>query len=148
MNNVISIYEGNDCAKISDTAIILNEKQITTSELENLAKASHIMNEHKEGFYAAINMINEKFNEIAYIDFVKRVAMNESDSKSVDVFRIKNNLFVTTTDNTLGTSTFYRNVNPIQCRSYINEHMSINVSPMFEDILPNQHAILEGVGEI
>lgn len=147
MNNVISIYEGNDCAKISDTAIILNEKQITTSELENLAKASHIMNEHKEGFYAAINMINEKFNEIAYIDFVKRVAMNESDSKSVDVFRIKNNLFVTTTDNTLGTSTFYRNVNPIQCRSYINEHMSINVSPMFEDILPNQHAILEGVEE-
>lgn len=146
-NNVISVYEGADCAKISETSIILNENQITTSELETLAETSHLMNEHKEGFYAAVKMINEKFNEIAYIDFVKRVAMNESDSKSVDVFRVKNNLFVTTTDNTLGTSTFYRNVNPIQCRSYINEHMSINVSSLFEDILPNQHAILEGVEE-
>lgn len=147
LNNTISIYEGKDSAKISDSAIIINGNEVTTSELESIANMSSMMNEHKEGFYAAIKMINEKFDEIAYIDFVKRVAMNESNGKTVDVFRIKNNLFVATNDTTLGSSTFYRNVNPIQCRSYINEHMSINVSSLFEDILPNQHAILEGVEE-
>ena len=91
-------------------------------------------------------MINENFDKIAYIDFVKRLSMNESaNGKSVDVFRIKNNIFVNTSNAALGTSTFYRNVNPIQCRSYINEHMELNVSTLFEDILPNQHAILEGI---
>ena len=147
LSNSISIYEGKDSAKITESAIIVNGEEVTPAELENIANMSHLMNEHKEGFYAAIKMINEKFDEIANIDFVKRVAMNESNGKTVDVFRIKNNLFVATSDSALGSSTFYRNVNPIQCRSYINEHMSINVSSMFEDILPNQHAILEGIEE-
>ena len=64
---------------------------------------SHLMNEHKEGFYAAIKMINENFNKIAYIDFVKRVAMNEANGKTADVFRIKNNIFVTTSNAALYT---------------------------------------------
>ncbi len=145
--NVISIYEGEDMAKISETSIEINGSPVSTSELERMAKHSHLMNEHKEGFYAATKMINENFDKIAYIDFVKRLAMNESNGKSVDVFRIKNNIFVNTTDPALGNSIFYRNVNPIQCRSYINEHMEINVSTLFEDILPNQHAILEGIEE-
>jgi len=143
--NVISIYEGKDSAKISETSIILNGEEKTTDEITKIANMSHLMNEHKEGFYAAIKMINENFDKIAYIDFVKRVAMNESNGKTADVFRIKNNIFVTTTDAVLGTSTFYRNANPIQCRNYINEHMGINVAPLFEDILPNQKAILEGI---
>ncbi len=145
LENSISIYEYKDSAKITESSIVINGNEVTVDELDNIANMSHLMNEHKEGFYAAVKMINEKFDEIAYIDFVKRVAMNESNGKTVDVFRIKNNLFVTTTDSNLGNSTFYRNVNPIQCRTYINEHMSINVSSMFEDILPNQHAILEGI---
>lgn len=143
--NTISIYEGKDSAKISETSIILNGEEKTTGEIEKIAEMSHLMNEHKEGFYLAIKMINENFNKIAYIDFVKRVSMNESNGKSADVFRVKNNLYVTTSDAALGTSTFYRNANPIQCRNYINEHMGINVSPLFQDILPNQKAILEGI---
>lgn len=143
--NTISIYEGKDTAKISETSITLNGEEKTTEEIEKIAHMSHLMNEHKEGFYAAIKMINENFDKIAYIDFVKRVAMNEANGKTADVFRIKNNIFVTTSNAALGTTTFYRNANPIQCRSYINEHMGINVDPLFEDILPNQKAILEGI---
>ena len=143
--NTISIYEGKDSAKISETAITLNGEEKTTAEIDKIANMSYLMNEHKEGFYAAIKMINENFDKIAYIDFVKRVAMNESNGKTADVFRIKNNIFVTTSNAALGTSTFYRNANPIQCRNYINEHMGINVAPLFEDILPNQKAILEGI---
>lgn len=147
LSNTITIYEGKDSAKISESSIILNGNEVTVDEIDNIAHMSNLMNENKQGFYAAVKMINEKFDEIAYIDFVKRVAMNESNGKTVDVFRIKNNLFVATNDVKLGSSTFYRNVNPIQCRSYINEHMSLNVSSLFEDILPNQKAILEGVEE-
>lgn len=145
IENSISIYEGKDYAKVTESSIELNGNPVSSTELTNIANMSHLMNEHKEGFYAAINMINEKFNDIAYIDFVKRLAMNESNGKTVDVFRVKDNLFVNTADANLGRTTFYRNVNPIQCRNYINEHMEINVSSLFEDILPNQHAILEGI---
>lgn len=145
LTNTISIYEGKDSAKISETSITLNGEEKTTEEINKIAEMSHLMNENKEGFYLAIKMINENFDKIAYIDFVKRVSMNESVGKSADVFRVKNNLFITVSDAALGTSTFYRNANPIQCRKYINEHMGINVSPMFEDILPDQKAILEGI---
>ena len=91
LSNTISIYEGKDSAKISETSIILNGEEKTTEEINKIANMSHLMNEHKEGFYAAIKMINENFDKIAYIDFVKRVAMNEANGKTADVFRIKNN---------------------------------------------------------
>ena len=143
----IKIYMDNDVASVSESAITLNNDAITTSELENIASMSHLMNEHKEGFYNAIRLINENYDKIAYIDFVKRVALNESDAKTVDVFRIKNNIFVNTADNVLGKSTFYRNINPMQCRNYINEHMEINVTPLFEDILPNQESIQKDIDE-
>lgn len=147
LSNSITVFEGNDSAKITESSITINGTKMTSDELKHTADMSHLMNEHKEGFYVAIEMISENFDSIAYIDFVKRVAMNESNGKTVDVFRVKDNLFVTTVDPALGQSTFYRNVNPIQCRSYVNEHMSLNVAPMFEDILPNQKAILEDIDE-
>ena len=147
LSNTISIFEGKDSAKVSESEISINGEKVTVDELNSLVENACKMNDYKVGFYRAVQMINESFDNIAYIDFVKRVAMNESNGKTVDVFRIKDNLFVATTDTTLGQSTFYRNVNPMQCRSYINEHMELNVAPMFEDILPNQHAILEDIDE-
>ena len=147
LTNTITVFEGNDSATITESEIMINGTKMTTDELKHTAEMSHLMNEHKEGFYKAIEIINENFGNIAYIDFVKRVAMNESNGRTVDVFRIKDNLFVTTTDAALNKSVFYRNVNPIQCRAYINEHMSLNVAPLFEDILPNQKAILEDIDE-
>ena len=147
LSNTISIYEGNDSARISESEITVNGNKVTVDELRMIADRSHLMNEHKEGFYKAIEMINEKFDNIAYLDFVKRVAMNESNGRTADVFRIKDKLFITTIDESLNSVTFYRNVNPIQCRHYLNEHMLINVAPLFEDILPGQKALMEGIEE-
>lgn len=145
--NTISVFEGKDCAKVSETEININGEKVTTDELNSLVENAQKLYDNRLGFYRAVQMINENFDNIAYIDFVKRAALNESNGKTVDVFRIKDNLFVTTTDVNLGQSTFYRNVNPIQCRNYINEHLSINAAPMFNDILPNQSAILEDIDE-
>lgn len=143
----IKIYDNNDIAVVNESEIIINGDSVTTQELENLASMSKLMNEHKERFYSTINLINENYNKIAYIDFVKRVALNESNAKTADVFRIKNNIFVHTTDNVLGKSVFYRNINPMQCRSYLNEHMEINVSSLFEDVLPNQDSIQKDIDD-
>ena len=143
----IKIYDDKDIASVNESDIVINGDSVTTQELENLASMSKLMNEHKEGFYAAVNMINENYNKIAYIDFVKRVALNESNARTVDVFRIKDNIFVNTTDNILGKSVFYRNINPMQCRTYINEHMEINAAPLFEDILPNQESIQKDIDD-
>lgn len=145
--DTISIYEGQSSAKITESSITVNGEQMTVAELQNVAAMSHMMNENKDGFYKAIELLNENYDNIAHLDFVKRVAMNESTDKSVDVFKIKDKIFVTTIDESMAKVTFYRNVNPIQCRNIINEHMMINVSPLFEDVLPNQKAILEGIEE-
>lgn len=136
----IHVYFDSDVAIISESAITLNGNDITTDELNSIANASMMMNEHKEKFYSAVKMINENFGSIAHVDFVKRVSCVDG-SRSVDVFKLKNNIFVNAIDESLNTSTFYRNVNPIQCKNYINEHMQINVSKLFEDVLPEQEEI-------
>lgn len=139
--NEIKIYDGKDSAVISESAITINGKKVTTKELNSLCEHFNTMIEGKSGFYTAVRILNENFNDIAYIDFVKHVCLNENAGHYVDVFRIKNNLFVTTVNKSNGISTFYKNVNPIQCRKYINEHMEMNIGNLFEDILPSQESV-------
>lgn len=76
------------------------------------------------------------------------MGLNESaGGRSVDVFRIKNNIYVTTIDESMGKTTFYRNVNPIQAKNLINNHMNLNISALFEDVLPNQDKIKKDVDD-
>ena len=89
-------------------------------------------------FFDDVKAICESYDIISDIPFVKRVSLNESD-KSVDLFRLKNGICLALNEG--ATSTFYRNVNPIQCKNYINEHMNINASMMFESLMPNQKVI-------
>ena len=144
--NTITVFDGENKGVISESAIEINGEKIVESELESLASKTRIMNEDNYRFYNIVKILNENFGDIAYLDFVKRVASNDG-SRSVDVFRIKNNLFLNTIDESLGRSVFYRNVNPIQCRNYINEHMEINIAPLFEDVLPDQDNIEKTIKE-
>ena len=136
-----TIYDGSNMAVISESEIIINGKKVVVDELNNLYESAVMMNSDDKNFYGLVKIINENYNEIAYVDFVKRVSSKDGSGKAVDVFKIKNNIFVNTVNENLGLSTFYRNVNPIQCRNYINEHMEINVAPLFEDVLPEQDKI-------
>ena len=145
--NEIKVYDGKDCAVISEGAIKVNGKKITSVELKGLCEHFNTMAAGKNAFYNAVRELNENFDNVAYIDFVKHVALNEDDNHYVDVFRIKNNIFVTTVDKVNGVSTFYKNVNPIQCRKYINEHMGMNIGSIFEDILPSQETVKKMIME-
>ena len=136
-----TVYDGYNMAIITESEITINNKKVVVSDIDNLYESAVMMNSDEKNFYGLVKIINENYNEIAYIDFVKRVSSKDGSGKAVDVFKIKNNIFVNTVNENLGLSTFYRNVNPIQCRNYINEHMEINVAPLFEDVLPEQEKV-------
>jgi len=136
--NTISIYEGSNKAVISESEISINGKKVVPGEIDSLINKASYMNEGSASFYSAVKVLNENFDNIASIDFVKRVASNDRSGKSVDVFKIGNNICVNTIDESLGRSVYYKNVNPIQCKNYINEHMGINITSLFEDVLPDQ----------
>ena len=145
--NSITVYDGMNKAVINESEININGEKIAESELDKLAFNSYAFDDGDERFYRNVKTINENFNNIAYINFVKRVTSNKADGRAVDVFRLDNNIFVGLINENLGVKTFYSNVNPIQCRNFINEHMGLNISPLFEDILPGQQTILEGIND-
>lgn len=147
IDDTVTVYDGYNMAVISESEILVNGKKTVISELDNLYETAVVMNSSDKNFYGLVKIMNENFNDIAYIDFVKRVSSNDGSGKAVDVFKIKNNIFVNTVNENLKTSTFYRNVNPIQCRNYINEHMEINVAPLFEDVLPEQEKIEKEISD-
>ncbi len=147
IDDTVTVYDGYNMAVISESEILVNGKKTVTSELDNLYETAVAMNSSDKNFYGLVKIMNENYNDIAYIDFVKRVSSNDGSGKAVDVFKIKNNIFVNTVNENLKTSTFYRNVNPIQCRNYINEHMEINVAPLFEDVLPEQEKIEKEISD-
>ena len=144
--NTISVYEGNHTAVISEISITIDKTPVDSKDLKNMEQTAVLMREGSENFYRIVNLINENFNNIAYIDFVKHISQKVGD-RSADVFRLKDSLYVNTVNESLGKSTFYRNINPIQLQHHLNEHMEINVSSLFEDILPNQDQVKKNIDE-
>ena len=143
--NTITVYGGANKCVITESEITVNNKEVTSDELKKLMETAIAMRSDDAEFYAMSVALNEHYNDIAYIDFVKRIESRDNSGKSCDVFKIKESIFVNTTNDNLGRSTFYRNVNPIQCRKYINEHMEINCGPLFEDELPEQEKVVKDI---
>lgn len=145
--NSATVYDGSNIAIITESEITINNNEVTTDELKSLKESAIAMRSDDAKFYSIVDTINENYDDIAYINFVKRIESKDNSGKSCDVFKLKESIFVNTTDGRLGRSTFYRNVNPIQCRKYINEHMEINCAPLFEDELPEQDKIVSEIAE-
>lgn len=143
--NSITVYDGANKCVITESEITVNDKEVTSDELKKLMETAIAMRSDDAEFYAMSVALNEHYNDIAYIDFVKRIESRDNSGKSCDVFKLKESIFVNTTNSNLGRSTFYRNVNPIQCRKYINEHMEINCGPLFEDELPEQDKVIKSI---
>jgi len=145
--NQISVYGDKDVIKITESEITINGNEVTSGELKSIMESSVAMRSDDAEAYAIATVLNEHYNDIAYIDFVKRIESRDNTGRSCDVFKINENIFVNTSDRSMNRSTFYRNVNPIQCRNYINEHMEINCNPLFEDELPDQQGVVNGIEE-
>lgn len=145
--NQISVYGDKDVIKITESEITINGNEVTSGELKSIMESSVAMRSDDAEAYAIATALNEHYNDIAYIDFVKRIESRDNTGRSCDVFKINENIFVNTSDRSMNRSTFYRNVNPIQCRNYINEHMEINCNPLFEDELPDQQGVVNGIEE-
>lgn len=98
-------------------------------------------------FFIMASALLENFNRIAHINFAKRLVMNNNPEISCEMYRLEENIFLATHNGLLGQNTFFRNVNPVFCKNKINEHFGINVSTLFEDMLPNQDKLILALNE-
>ena len=128
-----------------------NNKEVmemeTVDSLRNLNEMFTKYETYDQEPFLTAAFLCEHYREIAHVDFVKTIRMNES-SKSLDLFRIKENIFIMAHDSLNESHMFYRNVNPIQLSNTINNHFGIKVSNLFEDMLPNQSKILANINEM
>lgn len=148
------------CQLVNDPRVIMNEDHITlvgNNKIANIYESYIDINGNKESiesvrnlgemqfkydfdnnFFIMTSCLAENFNNIANVNFAKHIALNEDEGINIDLFNLSGNIFVNAVNESMLTSTFYHNVNPIQCRNLINNHMGINVSYLFEDLLPSQ----------
>lgn len=122
-------------AIISEGHVEIDGKEVNLSEISSDAYLRMAMYEGLGDFYTKVIAIANNYDIMSKLDFVKRVTMNES-TKSVDLFRSGNVINVALNEG--ADSKYYENINPIRCKNFINEHMNVGISAMFEDILPNQ----------
>jgi hypothetical protein len=141
----VKLYVGEDSAILTDTETIVNGKTFKAQQL-NEGFAASLWAGNRD-FYNFMNVLRNNFDEIAELDFVKRVYLKENENYAADVFKLRDNIFITTYDPLNNKSTFYRNINPIQAEKVMMEHMRYDVSKTFEDILPNKEKILAEIDE-
>lgn len=141
----VSVYLGKDKAFITDNGVMVNDKPMTNEEFQNAASISSWAG--NTGFYQLVEFLRSNFNEIAEIDFVKRVFLKEDANHSADVFKLRDNVFITTHSPELGKSTFYRNVNPMQARGIMMEHLRYDVTSLYGGLLPDEEKINEQIKE-
>jgi hypothetical protein len=141
----ITVYEGKDKAVITDSKVIINEKEISAKEFAEGAEIAHWTG--KGSFLLLIETLRKNFNEIAEVDFAKRVYLKENENHAADVFKLRGNVFISTHSSVDGKSTFYRNINPIQAKGIMMEHLRYDVSRLFEGLLPEEEKIMEEIEE-
>lgn len=141
----ITIYYKNDKAFISEGILEINEKAVNESEFKHLVEVSDFSG--NRDFFALVEFVNSNFNEIAEIDFVKRVYLKENANHAADVFKLRDNVFITTHNPEMGKSTFYRNVNPIQAKNIMMEHLRYDISSMVNSVLPDEEKIMAQINE-
>jgi len=141
----VSVYHGKDKAFITENGVMVNDKPMTNEEFQNAASISSWAG--NTGFYQLVEFLRSNFSEIAEIDFVKRVFLKEDANHSADVFKLRDNVFITTHSPELGKSTFYRNVNPMQARGIMMEHLRYDVTSLYGGLLPDEEKINEQIKE-
>ena len=141
------IFATNDkVAYIFEGYVDINGVRESRDSLRDL-KAMCMKYDFDTDFYITCSCLHENFNNIAKVNFAKHVSLNENRGINLDLFRLGDNIFINTTNEAVSQSTFYRDVNPIQCKNIINSHMGINVSSLFEDLIPSQDKIIMKLNE-
>ncbi|MCK9446216.1 hypothetical protein M0Q50_04925 [bacterium] len=141
----IRVYMNKDNAIINESNVIINGTQYTKDQINEQSMA--VAWATNKEFFQVVNTLNENFNEIAELDFVKRVYLKENENYAADIFKLRDNIFITTIDPINNKTTFYRNINPIQAEKIMMEHMKFDVSKTFNDILPNKEKIISEINE-
>ena len=98
-------------------------------------------------FFIKCSCLLENFNNIADINFAKHVSLNENSHINFDLFNLGDHIFINAVNEDIDHATFYRDVNPIQCKNIINNHMGINVASLFENLIPSQEKIIMKLNE-
>ena len=137
-NKYATIYEG---------YVDLFGHKESKESLRNLREMCMKYDDYDTNFYIMCSCLLENFNNIAKIDWAKHVTLNENNNISADLFKLNENIYITTHNDAIAKHTFYRNVNPIFCKNKLNEHMGINVSSLFSDLLPSQEKIILKLNE-
>lgn len=141
----ITIYEGSDKAVITKNEIVINDQKLTNEQFSGSADISKWTGKGK--FFSLVEMFRKNFEEIAEVDFAKRIFLKENVEYAADVFKLRGNVSIATYNPAMGKGTFYRNVNPIQAKNLMMEHLRFDVSKAFEDLLPAEEKILEEIKE-
>lgn len=143
--NGITIYGAKDKAYINENTLSINGKSFSIDDFKNAVAVSEWSG--NSDFYMLVEFLRSNFNEIAEIDFVKKVYLKENQDYSADVFKLRDNVFITTHNPKLGKSTFYRNINPIQAKNIMMEHLRYDVTSLYKGLLPDEQKINEEISE-
>jgi hypothetical protein len=135
----------NDYAQISESKVMINDHEYSDSEFALSAEESKLAG--NQNFFYLVETIRANYKEIAEVDFVKRVYLKENDGFAADVFKLRDNVFIATHDPKIAKTTFFRNVNPIQAKNIMLEHLNFDVSKTFKTILPQEEKINNEINE-
>lgn len=158
------------CNLVNDPSVVINEDVITLSEngliaeihegyadingiresqqtLRDLTGMQIKYQDSDANFFIKCSCLLENFNNIADINFAKHVSLNENAHINFDLFNLGDHIFINAVNEDIAHSTFYRDVNPIQCKNIINNHMGINVASLFENLIPSQEKIIMKLNE-
>ena len=143
----IILHSNNKYATIFEGYVDIYGHKESKETLRNLREMCMKYDDYDTNFYIMCSCLLENFNNIAKIDWAKHVTLNENNNINADLFKLDQNIFIATHNDAIGQHTFYRNVNPIFCKNKLNEHMGINVSSLFSDLLPSQDKIILKLNE-
>ena len=147
-NTITFSAEDGTVFQISESGCMVNEHMESAEDLKNLPLMHETHNNWNDLDFITAAFLTENFDRIAKLGFVNTIRLNESYDRTLNLFRVKNGMFIESHDWVNESHTFYRNVSTVQASGIINEHFGLAVSGLFEDLLPGKARVKTEVNEI
>ena len=140
--NKVTIYTSNKKVNITKTneklELLLNDKPIEFAAFTKFFMNEGIFRQNDNNILNNIVNLYENFDNIYEIDYGKKIKSKVYETQWVDVFKIDEKVYVIKNDGANKKLEFYKDLNALQTRNLVFEHIGYDMSKSFKDLLPEE----------
>lgn len=141
--DLIKLYSGDKVIAISESQVKINDKVVNKEDIHKVYLNAGVFRMTESKNINAIFAISENWNTIFEMDFAKTISSKNEIGKSMTLFFLGENIYISKLNKMMNESVFYKDCNATQTKNLVMEFMKTDISSTFAELLTEEETELK-----